>query len=419
VAENGGEALALGAFPDDEAKLGAAIREAVATCDLVVLSGGTSKGAGDVSHRILAGLPGARIIVHGVALKPGKPLCLALVGDTPVVVLPGFPTSAMFTFHTFVAPLIRAMAGLPEGEGRKVVAVMPQRMPSELGRTEFAFVSLVEGEDGLVAYPTAKGSGAVTAFAQADGFVEVEAERDALNAGERRIVTLIGAETRPPDLTITGSHCLGLDRLVDVLAEEGLTCRLIVVGSTAGLNAARRGECDLAGIHLLDPTSGLYNTPFLGAGLSLLPGWRRRQGIVFRPGDPRFASAADAASAVAAALADPACVMVSRNAGSGTRVLIDGLIAGARPPGFSNQPRSHNAVAVAVAQGRADWGVAIESVARLYGLGFLPLTDEHYDFALPVSRAGSRAVACLAAALDTPAFAAALAELGFSRAPEP
>jgi putative molybdopterin biosynthesis protein len=74
--------------------------------------------------------------------------------------------------------------------------------------------------------------------------------------------------------------------------------------------------------------------------------------------------------------------MVNRNQGAGTRILIDRLLAGARPEGYWNQPKSHNAVAAAVAQERGDWGLAIEPVARAYGLGFLPLSEEHYDFAL-------------------------------------
>ena len=110
------------------------------------------------------------------------------------------------------------------------------------------------------------------------------------------------------------------------------------------------------------------------------------QGVLFRPGDARF-EGKSAEDAVKAALADPACLMVNRNAGAGTRVLIDKLLGGARPPGYANQPRSHNAVAAAIAQARADWGVAIEPVARMYGLGFLPLAPEHYDFLLVESRA--------------------------------
>src|SRR5262249_10468193 len=79
--------------------------------DMVVLSGGTSKGAGDVSHRIIARLGQPGIVAHGVALKPGKPLCLAVCDGKPVVILPGFPTSAMFTFHDMIVTVLRRMAG--------------------------------------------------------------------------------------------------------------------------------------------------------------------------------------------------------------------------------------------------------------------------------------------------------------------
>jgi putative molybdopterin biosynthesis protein len=138
------------------------------------------------------------------------------------------------------------------------------------------------------------------------------------------------------------------------------------------------------------------------------------QGVVFRPGDARF-EGRGVAEAIAAALADPACVMISRNQGSGTRILIDRLLAGARPAGVLNQPKSHNAVAAAVAQGRADWGVAIETVARDYGLGFLPLAEEHYDFAVPETRRGREAVAAFAALLAEEGTTTMLRDLGFAR----
>src|SRR6516165_11309324 len=112
IAEASGEPIPFGAFGDDENALEAALRAALASCDLVVLSGGTSKGAGDISHRVVAKLGHPGVLVHGVALKPGKPLCLAVIEGKPVAVLPGFPTSAIFTFHAFVAPVIRARAGL-------------------------------------------------------------------------------------------------------------------------------------------------------------------------------------------------------------------------------------------------------------------------------------------------------------------
>ena len=415
VAENGGEPLLLGIVRDDEAALEGALRDALARSDLVVLSGGTSKGAGDVSHRILSRLGEPGILVHGVALKPGKPLCLAVAEGKAVVVLPGFPTSAMFTFHDFVVPLVRALAGLPPREEEAVTARLPQRLTSELGRTEFVMASLARGPDGLVALPLPKGSGSVTAFSQADGFFAVPAARAGLEAGETVSVVRLGAGVRPPDLTIIGSHCVGLDRVVGLLAERGFRARTVWVGSAGGLAALRRGECDLAATHLLDPETGRYNAPFLEEGMALAPGWRRLQGVVFRAGDPRF-EGRTAARAVAAALADPDSVMVNRNAGSGTRLLVDSLIGTARPPGFWNQPRSHNAVAAAVAQGRADWGVAIESVAGAYGLGFLPLAQEHYDFAYRVEDRMKPALAAFLSLLGRSETDAALTELGFEPA---
>ncbi len=169
IAEAGGEPVPFGAFPDEEVALERAMRSALESCDVVVLSGGTSKGAGDLSHRIVSRLGKPGILVHGVALKPGKPLCLAVIGDKPLIVLPGFPTSAIFTFHAFVAPLIRARAGLPPEAAKTVTARVPVRVASELGREEFVLVSLVAGA-GLIAFPTGKGSGAVTAFSQAEDF---------------------------------------------------------------------------------------------------------------------------------------------------------------------------------------------------------------------------------------------------------
>ena len=409
--ENGCDALHLGAVADDEAALSAAVRAAFAQHDALILSGGTSKGAGDLTVKVISALGQPGIVAHGVALKPGKPLCLAVCDGKPVVVLPGFPTSAMFTFHELVAPALRAMAGLPPRPQDRIQARLPLRLTSELGRTEFAMVALTDSPDGMVAHPVGKGSGAVTAFAQADGFVTVPALADHLPAGTIAEVTLFTPGLTAPPLSIIGSHCIGLDAVVGRLTAAGIVPRILATGSQGGLAALRRGECDLAPIHLLDPDSGHYNHPFLSEDMQLLPGWRRMQGIVYRKDDPRFDGQGTAALALERALTDPSVLMVNRNQGSGTRVLTDGLLRGRRPAGYWNQPASHNAVAAAVAQGRADWGMAIRPVADALGLGFLAVADEHYDFAAPKTPRRADLLARFTLALQD--SAADLALLGF------
>jgi putative molybdopterin biosynthesis protein len=166
-------------------------------------------------------------------------------------------------------------------------------------------------------------------------------------------------------------------------------------------------------VHLLDPATGSYNRHLVRPGISLVPGWLRMQGFVFRAGDTRFAGRT-AQDALAAALADPSCLMVNRNAGAGTRILIDRLLAGRRPPGYPNQPKSHNAVAAAVAQGRADWGIAIATGAKLYGLEFLTIAPEHYDFLVAESRTDRPAVKAFLAALAEPETRERIKALGMT-----
>jgi putative molybdopterin biosynthesis protein len=416
IRECGGEPLPTQIVPDDIDALRQALRAALDEADLVLLSGGTSKGGGDLSYRAVEELRAPGVLVHGVALKPGKPLCLAVTHGKGVVVLPGFPTSAIFTYHEFVAPVIRKLAGLSGDERKTVSARLPVRVNSEPGRTEYVLVRLVEGQNMLAAYPMGQGSGSVTAFSRADGFVVVEQYQELLEAESIVQVHLLAAGLRAADLVVIGSHCVGLDLLLGELHHHGWRTKFLAVGSTAGLQAAIRGECDLAGIHLLDPVSGRYNEPFLREGLELIPGYRRMQGVVFRAGDPRF-EGCTAAQAVQRALEDPTCVMVNRNQGSGTRILIDGLLRGAQPPGYAVQPRNHNAVAAAVLQGRADWGVAVEWVARRSGLGFLPLAEECYDFVVPRGRTNRPAVAAFRTLLAEAQLRQSLRSLGLQPSP--
>ncbi|MCE9528664.1 MAG: molybdopterin biosynthesis protein [Planctomycetales bacterium] len=393
VRELGGEPVALGIVRDNAEELRKGLHSAVRENDVVLLSGGTSKGAGDISYRVVSELTDPGIVAHGVALKPGKPICLAVTQGKPVVVLPGFPTSAIFTFHEFVAPVIRQLSGQPSEKRNTVKAQLAVKVTSEIGRTEYLLVGLVEqaaqslpsDHSSLIAYPMGKGSGSVTTFSRADGFITIGRHEEIVAAGAPVDVQLLGKELKLADLVAIGSHCVGLDHLLSQLERQGFKTKLLAVGSTAGLSAAKRGECDLAGIHLLDPASGEYNWPFVTPDLELIPGYGRMQGIVCRFGDKRLEgkSVEDIIQGVSN---DSSLLMVNRNAGSGTRILSDRLLAGAAPPGYANQPRSHNAVAAAIKQGRADWGICIESVARQAGLTFIPIAQEQYDFIIPKSR---------------------------------
>ena len=428
VRELGGEPILLGIVKDDLQPLRDKLHEALQICDVVLLSGGTSKGAGDLSYRAVAELSDPGIVAHGVALKPGKPICLAASLGKPVVILPGFPTSAIFTFHEFVAPVIRQLAGRPQSQSGVASARMAMKVNSEIGRTEYLLVNLCErhrtkqatdsndASQSLVAYPMGKGSGSVTAFSRADGFVTIGRHEEIVAANTPVQVTLLGRDLEVADLVVIGSHCVGLDFLMGKLQELGFHTKFLAVGSSGGLDAARRGECDLAGIHLLDPETETYNRPFLEPGMTLLRGYGRLQGIVFRPDDVRFVgkNTADFIKHIKQA---NDCLMVNRNQGSGTRILIDQLLQGVQPPGYAIQSRSHNAVAAAVSQQRADWGVAIRTVADAAHLAFVPLSEEQYDFVVPEQRLTKPVLCALQRLLADSDIRQHLVEMGFTPAP--
>lgn len=419
VAELGCEPVPSGIAPDDldvvESMLEALVTGSDAV-DVVLLSGGTSKGEGDVNSaavtRLAGRLPNSPgIVVHGVALKPGKPILLSVIAGTPVVVLPGFPTSAVFTFHEFVAPLLRRLSGVPDDAVHTVEAIAPIRISSAPGRTEYSLVDLVEGTDGLAAYPLGAGSGSVTAFGRADGFVRIPASTEYVAEGERMMVRLLEDRVRLPDLVVIGSHCVGLDYLLGLLAADGYRIKAIPVGSTAGLAALARGEGDIAGTHLLNADTGRYNESFLPVGVRLVSGYDRRQGIVYRPGEQGFAGVDD--DQLRETIRSDRHRMVNRNPGSGTRILIDQLLDGSQPPGYLHQVKTHNGVAAAVEQGRADWGMTLETVAEGAGLGFHFVANERYDFAVREDRWDRPAVTALRHLLDSEQVRADLSEIGF------
>jgi putative molybdopterin biosynthesis protein len=414
VRELGGEPLRLGIVADDLAELKRRVELALEECDVVLLSGGTSKGEGDLCYRIVSQFDDPGIVAHGVALKPGKPICLAVTGGKPVVVLPGFPTSAIFTFHEFVAPVIRRLAGGKEQRRAELPARLAVKVNSEVGRTEYLLVGLVQPTPNELplAFPMGKGSGSVTTFSGADGFVTIDRHEELVEANQEVVVTKLGRDLVLSDLVVVGSHCVGVDYLLGQLQRRGFMAKSLVVGSTAGLAAVAARQADLAGIHLLDPETGQYNEPLLPEGVQLIRGYRRRQGVVYRAGDERFVGLTSE-EIIRQASQESSVLMVNRNAGSGTRILLDQYLAGVKPRGYGMQSRSHNAVVQAVRQERADWGVAIEHVAEQAGLAFEPLADEHFDFAVAESKLDTAGIRAFRDLLQEQTTHEQLAKMGF------
>jgi putative molybdopterin biosynthesis protein len=422
VIENGGEVDFLGIVGDKPEPLLRKLREAVAgDYDVIITSGGTSAGIGDLSYRVFDELGKPGVLVHGIAIKPGKPTIIALARGKPVFGLPGYPTSAMVVFDVFVAPILRKLSGLGARSLRRIKAKAAMRLYSGRGRYEYMLVNLVRGAGNeYSAYPLLTGSGAITTLAEADGFIEIPANVEMIAEGSSLEVTLLSDTIKPADLTIIGSHCIGIDIILSLASKAmPLSAKVINVGSSGGLAAVARGESDISGTHLIDEATGEYNIPFLrrlkvADKAYLVRGYDREQGFLIAKGNPKGIKGIDD-------LLRRAVSFINRNPGSGTRVLLDLELAkvaeregtslkalAGRITGYEIEAKSHSAVAAAVAFGRADVGLAIKTVAVHYGLDFIPLREEKYDFAVPKDRIDKPAVKRFLETLRSKEFAGKL-----------
>ncbi len=406
VLENGGVPLEPSIVRDDPKMIKQAVTDALQQADLILTSGSTSAGAGDILYRIIGDLGSPGILVHGLSVKPGKPTIIAAVDGKPIIGLPGYPTSALMIFHLVVVPIVRRMAGLPETrEAPLVAAKTAARIFSEKGRRELLPVHIISSRQGYVVYPVGLGSGAISSMALADGYIDIPKNQEFLDDGEAVNVRLFSSELHPADLVFMGSHCTGVDLLLQRLRDNSpnLTYKVVNNGSVGGFRAVERGEADIAGVHLLDEASDEYNIPFItrfglkGRAL-LIRGYNREQGLIVAKGNPKKIQ--DFKDMLRSDV-----LFINRNLGAGTRVLADIHLkelsesegvsfdeVKRRIQGYDVEAKSHSAVAAAVAQGRADVGLGIRTVAYFYGLGFIPIADESYDFLIPVSSAGKDVV---------------------------
>ena len=331
--------------------------------DIIILSGGTSAGVGDLTAKVIEEL-GGKVLVHGIKIKPGKPTIIGTIGDKLIVGLPGYPTSCLTIFNV-----------LFNEHGRIIKGNFPVRYLSAKGRTEYLPVSVIKGRNNYIVYPITKGSGAITSLTYADGYIVIDENKEILE-DEDVEVHLFGDIKF--GLNIIGSHCIGID---EILRKGRLFAKTINVGSLGGLMAIKRGESDIAGIHLL-ADNGEYNIPFIQKykvkNAVLVRGYIRRQGFMFKK-ELGINDIEDIVKNI------KKYKFINRNKGAGTRLLFDKFlkengIDKKDINGYEIEAKTHSAVGASVAMGKVDIGVGIETIAKKYELGFIPIGDECYDF---------------------------------------
>ncbi|MDQ3811751.1 MAG: molybdopterin biosynthesis protein [Chloroflexota bacterium] len=417
VREWGGEPTCLPITADDRDLLLSRVRAALAEHDVVVINAGSSAGSEDYTASVVAEV--GRVLVHGVAIRPGHPLVLGVSRNrTPLLGIPGYPVSAILTSELFLRPLLFLMQGLLPPERAVVRATMTRKLLSPMGEEEYVRVKLGQVGERLMAAPLSRGAGVIMSMVRADGIARIPRFSEGIHAGAPVDVELL---RRPDEIRRTliaiGSHDLALDLLSNALARRvpGASLASANVGSLGGLLALARDEAHLAGCHLLDEATGEYNVAYLrrhvpDRELVLVHLAGRIQGLIVPPGNPkRILGLAD--------LARSDVLFVNRQRGSGTRVLLDYQlrqlgIEPTRIAGYQREEYTHLAVAADVASGAADAGLGILAAARALGLEFVPLFSEQYQLAIPREYYASPLLAPLLEIMRSQAFRAQVDALG-------
>jgi putative molybdopterin biosynthesis protein len=417
VSECGGEPYLRETIHDDFQSIQAFLRQAAASdADVVLINAGSSAGSEDYTAATIGEL--GRVLVHGVTMMPGKPTVLGLIKDKPVVGVPGYPVSAIMAFEQFVRPLLFGLQGLPEPELPEVDAFMGRKMPSRLGLEEFVRVILGRVQGRLVAMPLQRGAGVITSLTRADGLLRIPQDLEGVDIDARIRVRLLRPEAQlDHTLIMIGSH----DNTIDVLANELKRRDTRVhlsssnVGSLGGLMAVRRGQTHLAGSHLLETDTGEYNFAYIerylrGVPVRVVQLAMRQQGLLIKPGNPLKIEGIED-------LARPEVGFVNRQAGAGTRILLDYFLnrSGLNPQsikGYEQEEYTHMSVAVNVLSGRADCGMAIYAAARALELDFIPVAEERYDLIVPESSWEDPKIRLLLEIIVSESFRSMVREMG-------
>lgn len=408
VEEWGGLPLYAPPTIDDYDLLKGRILEYLSQADLIAVIAGSSAGREDFTASLFEEL--GEVYVHGVAIRPGKPVILGSLQGKPAIGAPGYPVSAALAFEIFGRPVIYQKSGLPLPEKPSAKAFISRKTVSSLGAEEYIRVKLGRVKNKLVIQTLPRGAGTVTSLVQADGILRVPRLSEGYPAGTEVDVELL----RPPEVitrttVVVGSHDLMLDMIADFMMTKYPGCRLISshVGSMGGLVAILRSEAHLAGIHLLDEETGEYNLPYVKTVLRekqvlLLNLAYRIQGLIVPKGNPGAVN-------TLADLIRPGMRFINRQRGSGTRLLLDYLLrkqglAPTQISGYEREEYTHMGVAAAVASGHADAGLGIQAAAAALKLDFIPVGEERYDLCIPAEFWDEEEVRLVREILADPAF---------------
>jgi len=413
VTVEGGEAHRFPPIEDDYEKIKGKIYNASKEFDMVIINAGSSAGTEDFTVHVLREL--GTVLVHGVAIKPGKPVILAIVNGKPVIGLPGYPVSAYIGFENFVSPVI-AMYTNREMKKRELVdAIISKRIVSSLKHREYVRVKVGRVGDKIVASPLARGAGAAMSLVRADGFCVIEQSSEGVESGDPVKVELYRSlDEIKHTLVSIGSHDLIMDVIADLMPNiyKNMYLSSTHVGSMGGLMALKRGEAHIAPIHLLDEETGEYNISYLKRmfreEMALIRGVGRVQGFIVKKGNPL---------GIQTIVDIKNCRYVNRQRGAGTRILFDYKLkeSNIEPNeinGYGLEMTTHMAVAALVQSDSADTGMGIQSAAKAMGLDFMPVGLEQYDFAIPKKYLELDYVRAFIAILKSDAFKQKLDELG-------
>lgn len=400
---------------DDRELLKKAVLEMLDQCDMLIIGSGSSAGREDYTAHIVEEL--GQLLIHGIAIRPGKPAILGSIDNKPVVGVPGYPISAQLVFNLFVRPALFARQGIPEPQEDVLDCQIARKLPSPMGVDEYVYVNCASLPTGYYAYPLNRGAGVTTSLVKSDGFIRIPRGSEGIQAGEV-VQVWLHRSRQIIDNTIVciGSHDLAIDVLADLL-QRHYGVRLISsnVGSMGGIMSLRRQETHMAGIHLLDPQTGTYNTSYLkrymsGINWKLLTLVKRQQGLIIKPGNPlNIQGLTD--------LARSGVRFVNRQKGSGTRVLLDYLLAkeNLKPEdiyGYNHEEYTHLAVAAAVQNDSCDVGMGVYASARVLGLDFIPLVEEDYELCILPDIIRPEHVECLINTIKSQEFIERVSALG-------